>query len=841
MKTNYRILILLIGVSSFLFSSCNAVKYVADNEHLLTKNTVEINNKKKVMSDVKDYIIQRPNTSTFGVPIGLHFYNLGNKDYISSYEVWKDSFPGKENTFSTIFSEKQTRNYRNNKYKFNQWFFKKGQEPTILDSLKTKRSAENLKLAYIQQGYFRTKVSYEPSLKDNKRASVKYSIITDSVFHLDTISVDIKSPILDSIFTANKDKTLIKKGREFNLDYFENEANRITKMYRNHGVYHFSRNSIGFEGDSTSNTYLSDIKMTINNRIIEKNDTLYSSEYYIQKIAKVNIYTDYSFNKKDDTYDFNKQYNGYNFISHDELKFNPKLFSNFIFTEPNNVYSDINTDLTRKNLRRLKNFRLVNIKYSEIDSANLEANIYLTPLKKYSISADTEVTHSNIKQFGISGKLALITRNIFKDAGILQFSVQGAFFNSKDAASNENSFFNAWEFGADVSLEIPRILFPINTERFIPKRMLPKTQFTFGTSFQKNIGLDKQKFTGIIDYNWVSSQNISHRLEIINTQFIKNLNVDSYFNIYRSEYDSLISVSETIGNTPPEYYDANGNLIPLPYIDYVLDPNNGFEITNPVEYNDTQNIDKQYDIITENVVVPMISYELIYNNRRGFNDANYSFFRARIASAGALLTSLYKKPSDGSKKEILGIPIAQYIKTDLEYKKFWGNSLDEVLAFRAFFGIAIPYGNSEDIPFSRSYFIGGANDLRAWQVYELGPGATRTGLEYNVGSLKLLTSLEYRFNIINSFKGALFIDAGNIWDITNSDIIEPEGKFTGFKSLADTAVGSGLGIRYDFSFLIIRLDAGFKTYEPYQPDGQKWFTNYNFGNAVYNIGINYPF
>ena len=517
------------------------------------------------------------------------------------------------------------------------------------------------------------------------------------------------------------------------------------------------------------------------------------------------------------------------------------MFSKFIFVEPNSIYSDTNTDLTTRNLRRLKNFRLVKIKYNEIDSTNLEANIYLTPFKKHNITTSTEITHSNIKQFGVSGKALMLIRNIFKDAGILQFSVQGAFFNSKDAATNEKAFFNAWEFGGDISLAVPRIMFPIRTEKLISKKMLPQTKFTIGTSFQKNIGLDKQKFTGIIDYNWESSKRISHRLEIVNTQYIKNLNVDAYFDIYQSEYNNLVEVSESIGSVPPEYIDANGNLIPEPYIDYVLDPINGFETTNPDEYQDTQNIDKQYEIITENVIVPMVAYEFIYNSRENFSDPNYSFFRARIANAGGLTNLMLKTPEDDSKKEILGIPVAQYIKVDLEYKKFWGNSIDNVLAFRTFLGIAIPYGNSEDIPFSRSYFIGGANDLRAWKVYDLGPGGTRTGLEYNVGSLKILSSLEYRFKILNSIKGALFVDAGNIWDITNSDLIAPEGKFTGISSLANVAVGSGMGIRYDFSFLVIRLDAGFKTYEPYQPDGKKWFTNYNFGKAVYNIGINYPF
>ena len=159
---------------------------------------------------------------------------------------------------------------------------------------------------------------------------------------------------------------------------------------------------------------------------------------------------------------------------------------------------------------------------------------------------------------------------------------------------------------------------------------------------------------------------------------------------------------------------------------------------------------------------------------------------------------------------------------------------------RTFAGIAIPYGNSQDIPFTSSYFIGGSSDIRAYRTYELGPGSNSNNLEYNVGSLKLITNLEYRFGITKSFNGALFIDAGNIWDITNSEVSEPGDKFTSWESIKNSAIGTGFGIRYDFSFFVFRTDLGFKTYEPYL-EGNRWFRNYNFSRAVINIGINYPF
>lgn len=845
MKSNYTILFVFLGVSLIFFSSCNIVKHVNDDEHLLKKNSIKVNKKKNLDSDVSGYVVQSPNSKVLGIAASLGLYNLGNKDFLEPYEVWKDSFPKKHRFFSKTFSEKQSRGYRSFKSGINKWYFENGEAPVILDSTKTIQTVENMKAYFKSQGYFRATVGYTEILNDNKTATVEYNITSGKPYLIDSISSNIKSPILGEIYNKNIDETVLKKNERYKYPDFESEADRISKSFRNSGVYHFNRNSIDFDVDTTNNNHTAKVKLNIDDRVIQDGDQLYAAPYKLQKIANVNIYTDYSFSRRNEAYNVNDEYKDYSFHAHDKLKFNSKLLANSIFIHPDSLYRDEDRDLTRSHLRGLKNFKLVDINYEEVNDTLLNAIINLTPLKKYSFSTSAELSHSNIKQMGVSSRISLMSRNIFKGAEILSVSLQGSFFNSTDVAEQDrNIFFNAYEFGGDVSLEIPRILFPIKTTGIIPKYMAPKTEITLGTSFQKNIGLDKQLFTGIVGYNWKSNPKIRHRLEVINSQFIKNLNPESYFEIYTSEYNDLVDVADDISETtpiPPEYYDENNELIPLPFIDYVLDPANNFETTNPSEYQDTQNIDKRYDIITENVLVPSITYEFRYNTRESYSDRSFSYFRTRIASAGAILTSIAEDSDDGTYKELFGIPVAQYIKLDLEYKKFWGVSDRNTLAFRSFVGMAIPYGNSTEIPFNRSYFIGGANDLRAWRIYDLGPGATDNNLEYNVGTLKILTSLEYRFDIINSLKGAFFADAGNIWDITDSDLIEEEGKFTGIDSLADIALGTGFGLRYDFSFLVVRFDLGFKTYEPYLESGSKWFKNYNFNRSVFNFGINYPF
>tara|TARA_R110001583_G_scaffold52821_1_gene163633 strand:- start:13115 stop:15580 length:2466 start_codon:yes stop_codon:yes gene_type:complete len=821
LKNNFIILIILLSIL-FGFSACNTVKYVPENENLLTKNTILVNSKKNVQDEINDYVVQRPNQLVLGMPFPLHFYNIGNKNFESDFDQWKTNHPNTSNFITKIFSEKQTKGMYNFKLNTHKWWLNNGEEPVIFDSKKATQTVQNLTQHFYNEGFFNVKVHYDINYLKNQKATATYFIKTDKPYSLDTITTNIESKVLDSIYLSKKEASFLKKGAQFKYSLFINEQNRITNLFRNSGIYHFNKNAILVEAD-TSN-YKSNIDLIIN-------DSIANFPFKIQKIKKINIYSDYSYNTKDNPIKDSINFNGYNFLTINKLKYNPKLLLNSVFIEPNDIYKDETRELTRKNLRRLDNFRTVEIKYYDMGNDFLEAAIYLTPLKKYSIGFSTELTHSNIRQLGVSGKLSLLNRNTFKGSEILKFSVQGSFLNSKDAADNEN-LLNAWEIGGDVSLELPRILFPFKADKIIPKSMVPKTIFTLGTSMQKNIGLDKQKFTGIIDYTWESTTTKKHSFQLLNAQFIKNLNINSYFKIYNSEFKEIQSIATT-------YF--NQDISTSNVIDFInLNINSNFESSNPTEFTIAQNIKNRYNIITEDVLIPSAAYTFTFSNSENYKDTDFSFFRARFVSSGNLTSLLAKKKDENGIKTFFNTQIAQYVRTDLEYKKFWNLSLENVLAFRSFLGIAFPYNNSSTIPFSRSYFIGGPNDLRAWKIYDLGPGSTKSGLEYNVGNLKFISSFEYRFKIINSVKGALFVDAGNIWDISNSTVTSSDAKFNGFNSLKDIAVGSGFGIRYDLSFILLRLDLGFKTYEPYLSNN-KWFQHVNFKNNVYNFGISYPF
>jgi outer membrane protein assembly factor BamA len=225
-------------------------------------------------------------------------------------------------------------------------------------------------------------------------------------------------------------------------------------------------------------------------------------------------------------------------------------------------------------------------------------------------------------------------------------------------------------------------------------------------------------------------------------------------------------------------------------------------------------------------------------------DNTYYLFRTKLESAGNLLSLIANtaklKRNENDKYEIFNLEYSQYLKTEFDYVKYWDLSNDNIIAVRSFFGIAVPFGNSNTIPFSRSYFSGGSNDNRGWQPYSLGPGSTGGINDFNEANMKIALSAEYRFKILNSLKGALFVDAGNIWNVFDN-VTDEKATFKNANDLKSIAVGSGFGIRYDFNFFVLRFDFGFKTYNPAEELDKRWFRDYNFGHTVLNFGINYPF
>ena len=843
-----KILILICFLNCF--TSCDTVKRVAEDDYLLIDNSVIINGKKDKSETINSLLYQKPNSKIpfLNTPLKLHVYNLArpNIDSILQTKIYDN--PGKVKRKTRLLSKKQFNKDIQSRIDFNNWLKKTGEAPVIVSEERTKKSVSRIQDYHINNGWFDVKTDYDISKNDNKRAAVEYKVETGNAFIIDSISETIKSPIVDKLYKNIKKNASIKRYQQYRTTNIDLERDRISSELRNSGVYHFKQDYITFEMDTIGTNKKVNIDIKIQNRAIRTEDSIRHEPFEIYKIRDVNIITDYTFENRGKPFQDSISYNGYKLYSYNKMRYRPKALTDAVFINTGGIFKDIDRTRTYRHLNELRTFKYPNIEYIENADNTLTDTIRLTPLKKFNLGFSADVSQSNIQSVGFSLNPSLLIRNIFKGAETLEISAIGSIGASKDGKEEDDPFFDINEFGVDLKLTIPRLFSPFYTEGIIPKYMLPSTRISLATTSQTNIGLDKQTFSGIFNYNWHPNDKVTNRLDVFNIQYVRNLNIGNYFDVYSNSFNALNQVARDIN-----YIDDDATLnIPNSnnpaneadnFINDVL-TNNTLLTSNDSGYKTVSGIEERKQRLTENNLILSSSYNFINDERTNLFDNDFSIFRFKLELAGNLLSSASKliglKKDSNGRYEIFNVAFSQYVKTEFDYVKHWELGRKNVLAMRSFLGIAIPYGNSNSIPFSKSFFAGGPNDNRAWNPYSLGPGSSETTNEFNEANLKFALSLEQRFNIFGDLNGALFIDAGNIWNVLDN-VEEDRATFNNFDSLKDIAIGSGFGLRYDFSFFVFRFDIGFKTYDPSYRDKNRWLNDYNFANAVYNIGINYPF
>ncbi len=850
-----RLLFLAIAITS-----CNSLKRVDEDEHLISRNTVFADDEKVKNEDIESLILQKPNSSVLGYRLRLNLYNLAKINPDSSYNAWLYRKEKRKQHLVNLLSEKQVGRLGESFLVkgLSEWLKKIGEAPVILDTAATRKTLQRLSAYYGSKGYFNNTTTYEiDSTKHERRAEVAYKINLGKPYFIDSISHTISSKAIDSLYLLHLKGSPIKTGNQFDLNDFNLERERLTAIFRNSGVYNFQESSINFEIIRDSSAVGDDKGMDINLKIEDlkkrTENTVTTSKYKVYKFDKINIYTDYLFNESDGELRF-ERFGDYTIFYRNKLRFKPKTLTDAIFFEKDSVYRDIDRIRTIRQITNLNVFKYPTITTEE-DSiqGNLTANIYLSTRPKYSSGSDFNITHSNIQQVGLEVSQSLQARNLFKGAENLSLTGRVNLGSSRDPDITDNRFFNILEYGVDLNLNFPRIWVPfINTSSIIPNYMLPQTRMSVGTTSQRNIGLDKQTFNTILGYNWTPNDFKKHAVEILNVQFVRNLNPERFFNVYRTSYNLLNGIASDYETNPlvtdffetPDGSDTANLIIPEGTVGFInAVENQGLIPVNNPDYEQVIRIEERRQRLTENNLIFASNYTFSKNNRNGLTDNNFYQFRFKFESAGNLLSGISRiipfNEKDG-KLLVFGVPFSQYVKTEFDFIKYWSLSKTDVLAVRSFIGIAIPYGNADNIPFVRSYFGGGSNDNRAWYPYSLGPGRTQAINDFNEANFKLAFNLEYRFPIVGDIKGALFADAGNIWNVFDN-VDDPKAVFSGFDSLADIALGSGFGIRYDFTYFLFRVDLGFKTYNPAEEPSKRWFRDYNFGNSVLQIGINYPF
>ena len=836
---------------TLLFGNCSGTRILSTTDYVVDKNEI-YEDGILLKNDPINFVLKtKSNKKIIGIPLKKILFKASHPNPEDQFKNWLDKKDKRRKRLENLISNKQIRALNNYAIKFNNWLKKTGEAPTIYDSLDVKISKNNIIQYYKNLGYFNVEVESETEKINEKKLILKYKINPNERYLIDSITTSIESPELSNLYEENKTDQIINKGEPFEIKKFEDERERLFTIFRNNGVYNFQQNSIQFTAsiDSTGK----DLKIPVNIKIanIQKrlNDSIINLPYKKYKIKGTSIFINNE-NKisSQAEYDNSITFENFKIYSNGKLKYNPKAITSGISIREGEFYSDLDRNLTYRYFTNLKNFKYPNINYTLLSEKDNELNttIILNPKERFSLGFDLDLSHSNIQDFGIGLGGGLGIRNVFRGAEILEINIQNTLGASKDIAKIGEQFFNIFELGADIKLSVARLLFPPFNKDLVQSSMYPKTEIVFGSSLQKNVGLDKQFFKVNYQFDWKPNNKKRVQFKLIDLEFINNRNISNYFNVFRNSYDRLNNIAKQT-STNQSLIDTEGNLnIPDGANNFIFDVlNNNTNLTfEDEEYKTVNTLKERYDRLTANNLILGSSFSLNTNSQESIFDENFYQFRWKIDLIGNLLR-LFLKSINANQNEtnyytLGGVSPSQYIKTEIDYIKHWSLGRERIFAFHAFTGIAIPYGNSSNVPFARSYFSGGSNDNRAWRAYELGPGSSNNINEFNEANFKLAFNLEYRFPISGPLNGGLFIDIGNIWNLWDN-VNDTAMSFSGLKDLNELAIGSGFGLRYDFDFFVFRFDTGFKTYNPALSVGQRWWSEFNLRNAVLNIGINYPF
>jgi len=834
--------ILLFIILSPLFVGCNISKNIEKGKLILKSNEIIVNGNKISKDSLSPLLTQNKNNYFLGFPFSAYLNESSKKNTDSIFNSWVKKTKKRKSKLIDIFSKKQINQIRKYIIDFNQWKIKNGEKLELIDSTKTKISIENLKSFYKNNGYFNSEIKTKILIdqKNNNYGKVVYNINLGSQYYLDSIKTNIESKVLDSIFKKNKSYSFLKKNNPFNTLDFESERNRLNKLFKNSGVYNFQINSISFELKMDTTSIDLSIPVTIN--ILDnktKNDlSNYKLKYKLHYIKKINVYTNGVEKFKNNDLKKFISYGGINIYSNGDLRYKRENLAKLILIKKDSLYSDLIRSKTINQLNNFENFQYPSISYNYLNNSNseLEANILLVPKKKFSLGFGIDLKHSNIEDIGLAFQSSLTSRNVFKGGEKLEFTSRGTIGKSANTTISE--------FGVDIRFKFPRFFSPFKFKKLENLKKKPTTYIGIGTSKQTNIGLDRQNFKFDINYDWNNEKNKKINVGLVNIELVNNKNSVNYFNIYSNSFNTINSIAIK-NNANISYFNSSNKLIiPIGIDSFINEVTSKSFLINNEDFNNVSYINDRRNRLTSNNLIIGSSLSISNNNRKSIYDKNFSQTIFKLELAGTFtdfLANQFNADLDqfGDNK-ILGLTYSQYIKTEFSYTNNWLINSNSLIAFRGYFGIAVPFGNSNSIPFSKSFFAGGSNDNRAWEVYRLGPGSSGAKSEFNEANMKIAMSIEYRFNLIGKLDGALFTDLGNIWNVFDSTN-DPKRTFEGLRDLNELAIGSGFGMRYNLGYFVIRLDMGLKTYNPVLETKNRWLTDFNLKKAVFNIGLNYPF
>lgn len=681
---------------------------------------------------------------------------------------------------------------------FNYWLkYKVGEKPVLLGDVDREFNKNIIENYSENKGYFNAKASYD-TVSKNKKAQVIYTLRPGSRYLIDGVKFQKDSTLVNQEIQGLTKRTLLKNGRPFDLDVIKAERERIDNGLKERGFYYFHPDNIIVQADSTVSK---DHKVELNVKLKDNTPDLATQQFSINNVI---VFPNYNIQDvKEGKYSIPMDKDSLSKYAFDDIyvidpqhKFKPKIFDRALYFKKGDLYNRSNHNLTLNRLISLGVFKFVKNEFIVSDSLSHKFDAYylLTPRQIQSLRLEALGRTNSANYAGSELNLNWTHRNFFRGAEQFKAAIFGAFDFQMGGAQDANNIFRA---GANAQLSIPRIVAPFRFHS--SSEFVPRTNITLGYEFQNRTKYyTLNNFTGSFGYLWKENARKEHDLKVIDITLVSPANVTD-------EYKAKSA-------------------------------------TNPAMQ---RIVDKQL------IFGPTYSYT--YTNTM-LPKTNTIYYKGTLDLAGnitGLVTGADVKKD--KEKKIFGIPFSQYVKMENDFRFYHKFTEKSSLATRFIGGIAYPYGNSEFVPFSKQFFSGGSNSIRAFRARTLGPGSfdPRTlepGTYFDQsGDIKLELNAEYRANLYKFLNAAVFVDAGNIW-LLHDDKDRPGAKFSK-DFLNEIAVGAGVGLRLDFSILILRLDLAMPLRVPYYQKGDRWaFDKINFGdsswrkdNLVLNIAIGYPF
>lgn len=787
----YIVCSILLGA---LLSACNITRNIPDNEYLLQRVKIVEDKSaprdQRVSSEVlSNYIRQKPNKRFLGFDFYVWVYQL---DTVNKSEGWKK------------FKDRV------------------GQKPVYYSKAETERSVGNIKAYLDLLGYYSSEASFSlETNKKKKRAKVTYTFKQGNPYRIDSITYEFQDKTLEPIVMSDTINSLIHTGDIFNALVLDKERERISKFLLDRGYYRFSPKNISYDADTLGGNNKANINVVIKKDVINytQRGVPIITDNSIFRIRNISIKAKdnaeiaaLSSNKK---LQFDSiEYRGLNIhFKGKKPQIRPEVLRSTITLYPNYLYNQSQANQTYSNLMSTGYFTSPRIKFDTIPNSGynlvsllradstyaskidyiqeryLDCNIEYTPALQHGLKAELEAATTS-SFFGLTAVLGYQNRNIFRGAEMLEITGTAGYEYMRARNSKKR---HAMEFGIAAGLSVPRFL--LANYAISNRTLAPKTKFELSYNFQDRPYYQRHLSSASWTYMWRNQNNSSFIVRPISVNWV--------------------DVS---------YIDEN-------------------------YYNSLQNQYLKYSFESQLIVALSGSY--IYKKQYKSAPNNQTTVRANCEFSGNLLNGLVRlfssKPApDKNYYELFGIRYAQYVRADINASHDIKFGKVTTLAARLYAGVAYAYGNSSAVPFDRLFYAGGSNSMRGWAPRTLGPGssAAPTNVVYptQLGDMKLEANLEFRFPIWYMLQGATFLDLGNIWYIQHKGEIYPEGSTFHFNSFyKQLAFNTGIGLRLDIDFAVLRLDWGIQLHNPNNPYGQRWIHNFKWRNTSLNFGVGFPF